>query len=159
MNSISETNFNDDNSNPRIVALKCGEPSSALLNNGTLGGTAVTTAVVTIDTSRFRNPCTKLEFTSNIIGTGFVGTLNFQVFKSCDNERPIPIGAQFTFAVTVPSINANTFTFFLCDCNSCLSECCTYTVVVTAGSVVINNVGVFAARLVAITVGKSRDFC
>lgn len=162
---MSKGNLDDDHKHTRTkhetnqVSLKCGEPGSALLNDTTLAGTTVTTAAITIDTSEFCNPCTKLEFTSNIIGTGFVGSLNFQVFKFCDNGIPTPIGPQFNFVETVPSINANTFRFFICDCDSCLKGCCTYTVVVTAGTVITNNVGVFAARLVAITVDNPEHCC
>lgn len=162
---LSEANLNNEQEHsskcnkPCLAALKCGEPGSALLNDGTPAGTTVTAAAITIDTSKFCNTFTKLEFTSNIIGVAFAGALNFQVFKSCNNQRPTPIGGQFNFAVTVPSIFADTFKFFVCDCEPCLNECCTYTVVVKAATSIIGNVGVFAARLTAITVDNPEQCC
>jgi len=166
MNSMSESNLNNDyeHSHNRSelcpVISKCGEPGQVVLPDATLGGTTATTAVINIDTSKFCNPCTKLEFVSNIIGTAFAGTLNFQVFKSCNNQRPIPIGVQFSFVVPVAALFANVFTFFVCDCNSCLNECCTYTVLVTVGGVSITgNVGIFAARLMATTGENPEQYC
>jgi hypothetical protein len=131
-----------------------------VLPDATLSGTTVTATVITADTSKFCNPCTKLEFTSNIIGTAFAVTLNFQVFKTCNNQRPIPIGSRFSFVVPVAALFANMFTFFVCDCDSCLNECCTYTVMVTVGGArITGNVGIFAARLIAITVDNPEQCC
>lgn len=167
MNSISDVNLNNDYrhnceiNEPHLVILKCGEAGQVILPDTTPGGTTATVATVTIDTSKFCNPCTKLEFTSNIIATPtsptapVVGTLNFQVFKFCDDQQPIPIGGQFSFALTqAAAVPASTiFTFFVCDCNQCLNGCCTYAITVTAaGSTIIGNIGIFAARLAAITV-------
>lgn len=166
MNPMSEAILNNDHkqgrksSEPCLVVSKCGESSQIVLPDATLGGTTVTTAVITIDTSKFCNPCTKLEFTSNIIGTAFAGALSFQVFKSCNNQQPLPIGGQFSFVVPVASLFANMFTFFVCDCNQCLNECCTYTVMVTVGGVnITGNVGIFAARLMATTADNPDQCC
>ncbi|WP_373844379.1 DUF4489 domain-containing protein [Clostridium sp.] len=169
MNSISDVNLNNDHrhnceiNEPNLVILKCGEAGQVILPDTTPGGTTATVATVTINTSKFCNPCTKLEFTSNIIVTPtsptapFVGILNFQVFKFCDNRQPIPIGGQFSFALTQTQVtaapSATIFTFFVCDCNQCLNRCCTYAVTVTAaGTIITGHAGVFAARLTAITV-------
>ncbi|WP_313346949.1 DUF4489 domain-containing protein [Sedimentibacter sp.] len=158
MNLSSRVNFKDDHENSNKSCdtcgqiLKCGEVGQALLFNDASIGTSVPAATITIDTSEFCNPCIILEFTSNIIGTLFQGTLNFQIYKSCNDQQPIPIGSQFSFAQSIPIIFANMFTFFVCDCDSCLNERCTYSVVVSVGGAapVIGNVGVFAARLSAI---------
>nr|WP_243177088.1 DUF4489 domain-containing protein [Clostridium estertheticum] len=123
-----------------------------MLFNGETIGTSVPAAVITLDTSKFCNPCIMLEFTSNIIGTLFQGTLNFQIYRSCDNQLPIPIGPQFSFTQSIPVIFSNMVTFFVCDCDSCSNECCTYKIVVSVGGSTpsIGNVGIFAARLSAI---------
>lgn len=160
MNLSSKANFKDDyeNSNKNSDScgqiLKCGEVSQALLFNNASVGTSVPAATITLDTSKFCNPCIIFEFTSNIIGTLFQGTLNFQLFRSCNNQLPIPIGPQFSFTRSIPVFFADMFTFFVCDCNSCSNECCTYSIVVSVGgsTPIIGNVGIFAARLAAIIV-------
>lgn len=158
MNLSSRANFKEDYENSDKSSdscgqiLKCGEVGQALLFNGASIGTSVPAATITLDTSKFCNPCIILEFTSNIIGTLFQGTLNFQLYRSCNNQLPIPIGPQFSFTQSIPAIFADVFTFFVCDCNSCSYECCTYSIVVSAGgpTPVVGNVGIFAARLAAI---------
>jgi len=157
MNLSSKANFKNNYENSSRSSdsyrqlLKCGEVGQALFFSGASIGTSLPAATITLDTSKFCNPCIIFEFTSNIIGTLFQGTLNFQLFRSCNNQLPIPIGPQFSFAQsTIPAFFANMFTFFVCDCNSCSNECCTYSIVVSAGTPIIGNVGVFAARLAAI---------
>jgi hypothetical protein len=158
MNISSKTNFKDnyENSNKRSDScgqiLKCGEVGQALLFSGASIGTSVPAATITLDTSKFCNPCIIFEFASNIIGTLFQGTLNFQLYKSCNNQLPIPIGPQFSFTQPIPAVFADMFTFFVCDCDSCSNECCTYSIVVSTGgsTPIIGNVGIFAARLAAI---------
>lgn len=132
--------------------LKCGEVGQALLFNGASVGTSLPAATITLDTIKYCNPRILFEFTSNIIGTLFQGTLNFQLYKSCNNQLPIPIGPQFTFTQGLPAYFANMFSFFVCDCDSCLDECRTYSVFVSAGGAapIIGNVGIFATRLAAI---------
>ena len=160
MNLSSNANFKDDYENSNMSSdsygqiLKCGEVSQALLFNGASIGTSVPAATITLDTSKFCNPCIIFEFTSNIIGTLFQGTLNFQLYRYCNDQLPIPIGPQFYFTKSIPVLFADMFTFFVCDCNSCSNECCTYSIVVSAGgsAPVIGNVGIFAARLAAIIV-------
>ncbi len=157
MSILSKANFKDDYENKKISdscgqILKCGEVGQALLFNGVSIGTSVPAANITIDTSKFCNPCILFEFTSNIIGTLFQGTLNFQLYRSCNNQLPIPVGPQFTFTQSIPAIFGKMFTFFVCDCNLCSNECYNYSIVVSAGgsAAVIGNVGIFAARLAAI---------
>lgn len=165
MTSLSKTNFdNDYKCAPKDEELglfisKCGESGQAVIVDETPGGTVFPTAALTIDTSKFCNPCTKLEFTSNLIGTLFAGTINFQVFKTCNNGPQTPVGGQFSFTVGLPSLIATAFTFFVCDCNSCTNGCCTYIVIVTTGGPIVGNIGVFAAKLMATTVENSDQCC
>lgn len=160
MTSLSKTNLNNEHKcNPLFIS-KCGESGQVVIVDATPGGTAFPAAAITIDTSKFCNPCTKLEFTSNLIGTVFAGTITFQIFKACNNQSPIPISSQFSFTVAAPSLIATTFNFFVCDCDSCGNECCTYTVIVTTGAPIITgNIGVFAAKLMATTVDNSEQCC
>lgn len=117
MNLSSKATFKDDyeNSNNSSTScrqiLKCGEVGQALLFNGARIGTSVPAATIILDTSKFCNPCIIFEFTSNIIGTLFQGTLNFQLYRSCNNQIPIPIGPQFSFTQSIPAVFANMFTF------------------------------------------------
>lgn len=163
MNSVSPTNSNYDRCDKihssNQFSLTCGEPGQAVLPFSAVGTTA-TVAAVTVDTSKFCNPCTKLEFSSNLIGTAFTGTVNFQVFRICDNQPPTPIGGVFTFTAIGLPVVARSFSFFVCDCNLCPQRCCAYTVVVTVvGADIVGNIGVFAARLAAITSDNPTQDC
>ncbi|RII34250.1 DUF4489 domain-containing protein [Clostridium chromiireducens] len=158
MNLASKANFKNDyeNSNKSSDScrqiLKCGEVGQALLFNGASIETSVPAATITLDTSKFCNSCIMFEFTSNIIGTLFQGTLNFQLYRSCNNQLPIAIGPRFSFTQPIAALFANMFTFLVCDCDPCSNECCTYSIVVSPGgpTTVIGNVGIFAARLATI---------
>lgn len=142
MASFSETHFNDASkhfSAPHQklcpLLLRCGTPASTVLP-GSVDGIMTTTNVasVTINTPCLCNPCIKLEFASNIIvpaGTLSVN-ITFQIFKLCNNQfQAMPVGPQWSFS-RVAVVGSDMFTFFVCDCNTCLNECCTYTVQVIA---------------------------
>jgi len=126
--------------------IKCGSPSSITLPAATLVGTAFTVSSLTLDNSCLCNPITKLEFASNLVASvAFTGSINFQVFKLCRGQfAPVPVGPAWTFNL-VALLSSETFSFFVCDCDSCFDECCTYTVVatvtspVTVGTLSINN--------------------
>ena len=152
MNSMSRNQNRDDRDpcnkgNKDCQAIvKCGCPSSTTLPAATIAGTTFTLASLTLDTSRLENPCVKLEFASNLVATiAFTGTLSFQVLKLCKGQlTPVPVGPAWTFDL-VALLSSSTFSFFVCDCDSCFDECCTYTVVatvtsaVTVGTLAINN--------------------
>lgn len=128
-----------------MTYIKCGAPGAISLPAVTVVGTTFTPASLTLNTTSICNPCVKLEVTSNIIATAFTGALTFQILKQCRNQfAPVPIGPAFTFSEAAAVTNASTFTFFVCDCDSCDNNCCTYTLlisvaVVTAGVLAINN--------------------
>ena len=155
MNSMSRGYYNNDcdpcnkekkekKDCPTIV--KCGTPSSTTLPVAAVAGTAFTVSSLTLNTSGMCDPCVKLEFASNLVATvAFTGTINFQVFKLCRGQlTPVAIGPAWTFNL-VALLSSQTFSFFVCDCDSCFDECCTYTVVatvtsaVTVGTLSINN--------------------
>jgi len=134
----------EDKHCPTII--KCGTPSSTTLPAATIAGTAFTVSSLTLDTCGLCNPTTKLEFASNLVApVAFTGTINFQVFKLCRGQfTPVPVGPAWTFNL-VALLSSETFSFFVCDCDSCFDDCCTYTVVatvtsaVTVGTLNINN--------------------
>lgn len=126
--------------------IKCGCPSSTTLPIVAAGST-FTLASLSLNTSRLKDPCIKLEFASNLVASvGFVGALSIQIFKQCGNQlTPVPIGPSWA-AVGLAVSSATTFSFFICDCDSsCFNDCCTYTAVATvttaisAGTLSINN--------------------
>ncbi|OOM77827.1 DUF4489 domain-containing protein [Clostridium sp. BL-8] len=130
---------------PTII--KCSQPGSVTIPAATVLGTAFPLTSLTINTSCLKDPCIKLEFSSNLIATvAFTGTLNFQVFKQCRGQfTPVPIGPSSQFNL-VALLTSQTFSFFVCDCGSCsCDDCCTYTVTatvtsaVTVGTLSINN--------------------
>lgn len=140
---------------PTIV--KCGCPGSATLPIAAAAGTTLTLASLTLDTSCLCDPNTKLEFASNIIapvGTT-AGAFTIQIFKQCRNQMTaVPVGPAWSFSTTTPL--ARTFSFFICDSDSCINDCCTYTAVATVttapagGAISVNN-----ATLGAVSTCKS----
>nr|WP_315023912.1 DUF4489 domain-containing protein [uncultured Aminipila sp.] len=128
---------------PTII--KCSCPGAVTIPTATIVGTTFTPSSLTLNTCRLENPCAKIEFASNIVATAFLGSISFQLFKQCANQiSPVPVGPSFTYSRLLAITESDTFTFFVCDCDSCFNDCCTYTVVVTvnavtAGVLSINN--------------------
>jgi hypothetical protein len=125
--------------------VKCGCPSAITIPAATAAGTTFVVSSLALNTEGLHDPCVKLEFASNLVATAFTGTINFQVLKLCRGQfTPIPIGPVWTFTGAALT-GAETFTFFVCDCDSCFDECCNYTVTATvigaatAGTLAINN--------------------
>lgn len=90
------------------------------------------------------DPCVKLQFSSNIITTGFTGTLIFHVSKLCgSNTFPIPLKPTWQYS-RITDTSSSTLSFFMCDYVLCQNEHCTYIVRVgvlgppTVGTVQIN---------------------
>ncbi|HIT90494.1 MAG TPA: DUF4489 domain-containing protein [Candidatus Merdenecus merdavium] len=144
---------------PNKTVLKCGTPGAVTLPLATLAGTTFNVATVTVDTSKFNKPCIKFEFASNIVATAAALTLNFQIFKQCKNQLvPIPVGPVWTFSRLAEITSSDSFSFFVCDCDSCYDECCTYSVVATvAGIATIGVTSINNAILSAIVVDESCD--
>jgi len=139
----------EDKHCPTII--KCGTPSSTTVPAATVAGTTFTVSSVTLDNSCLCNPTTKLEFASNLVApVAFTGTINFQVFKLCRGQfTPVPVGPAWT-----------TFSFFVCDCDSCFDDCCTYTVVATVTSAVtVGTLNINNATLGAISTCGRNNCC
>jgi len=148
---------------PTII--KCSSPGAVTIPDGTAVGTTFTPTSLTLNTAGLCNACAKIEFTSNIVATGFEGSISFQIFKQCLNQfTPVPVGPSFTFTRPNPtgpptSTTADTFTFFICDCDSCFNDCCTYTVVVTVTAITSGTLAINNATLGAIATCQMTGCC
>ncbi len=122
--------------NPIRTALKFGTSGSVTLPAVTAAGTTFNVARVNIDTRGFRRPCIKLEFASNIVTTGALLTLNFQIYKLCKNQLvPMPVGSVWVFSRLYAVTEGNTFTFYVCDSDIYDEECCNYSMIATVAGV------------------------
>lgn len=139
---------------PNRTTLKCGSQGSVTLPTATTAGSIFTLATVNVDTKNYRKPCVKFEFASNIVTTAAIISLNFQIFKQCKGQlTPLPVGPIWTFSRLVAITESNTFTFFVCDCDICDDECCTYSIVATvAGVATVGVTAINNASLSAIIV-------
>lgn len=142
---------------PNRTMLKCGTPGSVTLPLATIAGTSFNVATVAVDTRGFRKPCIKFEFASNINTTAAVLTLNFQIFKTCKGQLvPIPVGPIWVFSRLVAVTESDTFSFFVCDCDLCDEECCTYSAIATvAGVATVGVTSITNATLSAIVVDNA----
>jgi hypothetical protein len=144
MNSISKEYYDpckkerkeEEKHCPTIV--KCGCPSSTTLPIATPVGTTFTLASLTLDTSCLCDPSIKLEFASNVvIPVAASGAVSIQIFKQCRGQvAPVPVGPAWTWSELVAVAKASTFSFFVCDSDSCFDDCCTYTAVATVTTVI-----------------------
>ncbi|OOM71299.1 hypothetical protein CLPUN_49830 [Clostridium puniceum] len=167
MNSMSKGYYNDDcdhgkkEKKPCPTIIKCSCPSSTTIPAAITVGTSFTVSSLTLDTSSLSDPCTKLEFASNLVAPVlFSGTINFQVFKLCKGQvTPVPVGPSWTFTRAAGVILSDTFTFFVCDCDSCIDDCCTYTVVATVTAVIAGGISINNSTLGAISTCRSSKCC
>ena len=136
------------------VLLKCGTPGTVTIPADTEAGTSFNLANLNVDAGRYKRPCIRLAFQTNILTSPATVTLNFQVFKQCKGQyTPTPVGPIWTFSRVASTIDeANAFQFAVCDCDTCDHGCCNYSVVaVTAGTVptvgttILNNASLTAA--------------
>lgn len=136
---------------PNKTTLKCGTPGAVTLPLATLAGTTFNLANINVDTKNYSKPCIQFQFSSNIVTTAAVLSLNFQIFKQCKNQLiPVPVGPVWTFSRLVAVTESNTFSFTVCDCDNCDDECCNYSVsatvvgVATVGVTAISNASLSA---------------
>jgi hypothetical protein len=143
---------------PTII--KCGAPGSAIIPAATPVGSTFTPASLTLNTSCICNPCTKIEVTSNLTTVAFTGAVSFQVLKQCRNQfAPVPVGPAFTYSQAVAIADSGTFTFFVCDCDSCDNDCCTYTLVATVTTIIAGTLTIASATLGAISTCQTSQCC
>lgn len=142
---------------PNRTTLKCGCPGGVTLPLATVAGTSFNVATVNINTKDFKQPCIKFEFASNIVTTAAVLTLNFQILKQCGNQLvPLPVGPIWTFSRLVAITESDSFSFFVCDCDSCREECCNYSVIATVvGVATVGVTSINNATLSALVVDNS----
>jgi len=149
------------------VILKCRAPKSTLFPSRTNENltTTSTVASVAVNTSHFYNPCIMLEFASTIIQptNAFITNMVFQVFKKCfNNSQQISVGPQWSYFVNRTPPHSSNFSFFVCDCNTTINECCTYTVQATVNTVSLVGSGfatVNNATLSALVVDNANENC
>ena len=137
------------------IIMKCSCPSSIIIPTGVVNRT-FTTSSLTLDTSCLCDPCIKIQYTSNLDGI-FGGTIRFQVYKQCRNQfTPVPVGGSWNFTVPATGASAATaFSFFVCDCDSCNDDCCTYTVVITAVTATVGTLAVNNSTIAALAICSS----
>ncbi|MBW6410564.1 DUF4489 domain-containing protein [Clostridium weizhouense] len=148
---------------PCPTIIKCNCPSSTTIPAIPTGTSNFTISSLTLNTSCLCDPCIKLEFASNVtISADFTGTINFQVFKLCKNQlNPIPVGPSWTLSIPAAtgSIISLPLAFFVCDCDNCGDDCCTYTVVATNTTVIVGSVTLGNTTLGAIATCNSNNCC
>lgn len=142
------------------TSIKCSAPGLITIPTGTTASTTFTPAFLTLKSSCFPDTCTQLEFTSNLILTGFTGALRFQIQKQCSNQfTSLPIGFAYTFSQAAALTASTTLSFFACDCDSCCHDCCTYSLLVTVTTDTIGQISLTNATLGAITTCQTRFCC
>jgi len=102
------------------AVLRCGSPGYVSFAN--LTGVEITRTIATlqINTSGFEHPCILL------------GSYRFQIFKECSDKMAlIPVSGIYVYSRSVATTVSDTFSFNVCDCDSCMNDCCTYLAVVT----------------------------
>ena len=118
--------------NENNLALKCGEPISAIAElpivPGTTG-TPITVARVTVDTSCLEEPQIKLNFVVDIasIAGGIFTNIALQVFKFRYNmSERIPVGQEWFYKDDFTEEVIDSFSFFVFDSDAIENECYTY---------------------------------
>lgn len=135
--------------------MKCSCPSLMIIPTGEANRT-FTTGSLTLDASCLCDPSIKLQYTSNLDGI-FGGTIRFQVYKQCRNQfTAVPVGGSWNFTVPATELPAATaFTFFVCDCDFCNNDCCTYTVVITTVTATVGNLAINNSIISALAICSS----
>ena len=134
------------------IEIKCRTYGATTVPADTEVGTVFPLVNVNVDSKRYKSPCVKVEFLSNIQTDTATATLNFQVLRQCDGQlTPVPASGIWTFSRTVATdAEANSFGFAFCDCDNCNCGCCNYSVVATVvgaattGTVTVNNATLIA---------------
>jgi len=158
-NCMCETH--QKNLEPNRTMLKCGNSGSLVLPVNTTAGARFTITTVNVNVKDFKKPCIKLEFTSEIATTDAALILEFHIFKRCKNiVTPFPIGPIWTFSRSLAITDSDTFSFFVCDCDICDDECCTYSVVIrVASTVTVGVTSINHASLSALIVDNDCNVC
>jgi len=117
--------------------LKCGGLGVLVIPSTAIVGSSFTLTTLSLNVKDFKYPCIKFEFASNIVTTGAIRILHFQIFKQCRGSmNPFPIGPVWIFSSLIAITQSDTFSFHACDCDICDDECCVYSVIVTVAGIV-----------------------
>lgn len=122
--------------------LKCSCPRGLISVPATTPTPPLVLTTVAVNIPDCCNPCVKIEYTSTI---GFVAgaggavvSITITIFKNCTNNIRVPIGSRRYIIDGIPGLftSTSTFSFFVCDCDTCPSDdCCYYSAEITASSV------------------------
>ncbi|QUI25333.1 DUF4489 domain-containing protein [Vallitalea pronyensis] len=120
---------------PSKAILECGSGvGNVTFNQSSTERTQI--GQVSIDTTCLCKPAVYIEFSSNI---GFelqsneleaLLQLQIELFKTCDNRGPVPIGVWVVEVFDVIEKGTGAFQFISCDCETC-PGCCDYFVTAT----------------------------
>lgn len=164
MNSMSKGYYNDDCDHCKKekkhcpTILRCGQVGrSVTVTPGITQANPSPLATVAVNIPKGCNPCSKIEFASTVTFTlpvaavpanaitSFTVTIfrNCTNFNNCGTTSRIPVGS-YDYSRTITTTGAaaagditgytDTFSFFVCDCNICQSECCYYSAEITSSS-------------------------
>ncbi|WP_432665428.1 DUF4489 domain-containing protein [Wukongibacter baidiensis] len=122
---------------PREILLECGSGNGSRTFTSS-GESAFQLAQVTIDTTCLCKPMVNIEFSSivsfNVIEEDGNVQLRYELFRVCDNRRPISLGIWSVERIDLDprfiEQSTNTFDFTFCDCVTCPGGC-EYFVMVT----------------------------
>lgn len=120
---------------PRKILLECGMGTGSKTFTSSIDP-AFQLAQTTIDTTCLCNPIVNIEFSSIVSFEKLVdqgrAQLRYELFKSCNNKKPISLGIWIISRIDFRNIDrsTNSFDFTFCDCVTC-PGCCNYYVTVT----------------------------
>jgi len=153
--------------------IKCGSIGSASIPKDSKPSSTFPLSSVKVDTSCLCNPITKLEFSSNYtivvpkdINSSDV-SISFQVSKACKGGfGSQAVGLPFILNFSGykedgpdPTTISSTFSFNICDCNSCFDDCCIYTITATPLAETDSTVNINNAQLISISTCGSDNCC
>lgn len=113
------------------VLLKCSAFGGLVLPEGTKKGAAYHVASLNLNTWGCTNFLVHLNFSCNIILHQTKAILRFRLLRQ-EKCRPcaVPVCAEGLYSREIRDMEANTFTWSACDCDSQVSACCTYSMYV-----------------------------
>lgn len=128
--------------------LKCGSAGSANpIPNGILPTSPLILTRISVNIPKCCDPCAIIEFASTVNFIGPIGggaaTFTVSIFKNCLNNIRIPLGSYTFSRVSFGAAftATETFNFFVCDCDTCLFECCYYSAEITTSNFQIGGDG------------------
>lgn len=108
-------------------------------------------ASLTLDTSGCDDFMVQLNFSCNIITSNTKIQLRFQLFRQeKDQSFSCPLSTGILYCRDIPEANA--FTLSICDCDSMISTCCTYSVYAKLTAFEAGGTGIIANPVLIATI-------